>query len=290
MNRDLAKYILTLKEEISLRIWLSAISQAARNGTANLKYKDLTIDHHLTKVEIDKYFKPFQAHNLNIITVLVATENFISINFKKGNKQQATPHQLKQVQSPALLQISDGKKTAELSSDNLPALVNNKPVPKGFIQQLPKTGYVPSTVLIKAIIGDYIRFFQQLQIDKAALIGKDMNVNETATPNINGEDVKHFKNIAIHFSRQPGVINEDQIKRLFGRIYQNWWSLTNFIKDYSEPRHIDKNINRIITEIQTLNNNNGKTSDKKENEFNQKVNKARSKDYSKLAQARKKDD
>lgn len=289
MNRELAKYILTLKEEISLRIWLSAISRAARNGTANLMFKDLMIDNHLTRAQIDKYFKPYEAEKLQVIKVLVITENFISINFRKGTKQVASAHQIKIANSPTL-QLNEGKtKTSEPPASLLPAAVaDNKPVPKGFLTEIPKN-YIPSNLLIRAIIGDYTTFFKQLQVDKAAFIGKALDFAEAAPPKVHGEDVKHFREIAKHFAILHGISNEDQIKRCFHRVYQNWWNFTDFIKNYDEPRFIHKNINRIITELQTLNNNNGKTADKRETELNTKISRARSKDYSKLAKSRKKD-
>jgi hypothetical protein len=272
--------MLGLKEEISLRIWLSAIAKSGRNGTANIMYKDLMIENRVTRAQINNFFNPKEAEKLEIIKVLINTENFISINFKKGAKQVAGPVQVKLAQKSLL---------EDAEPVNLPAVVQAKtPAIKGFLTEIPKI-YTPTNDLIRAIIKDYTLFYKQLQVDKAAFIGNSIQIEDSASPAISGEDVKHFRELSKHFAKQPGILNEDQIKRCFHRVYVNWWNFTDYVKTRPEPRYIRSNINTIITEIQALNQNNGKTTDKRENEVNSKINRAKSKDYSHLGNSRKKD-
>lgn len=292
MNRDLAKYILSLKDEISLRIWLGAISKSARNGTANLMYKDLMLENRLTRPQIDKYFNPYEAERLEVIKILARSENFISINFRAGTKQKAGAKQLKlitQSENPEVTEVK--KQEVTTTAEMVPSTeTNTLPKVKGFLPELPAKNYNPTQALTQSIIGDYILFFKQLQVDKAALIGRAINIEDTADPKIEPEDAKHLRELAKHFATFREIKNEDQVRRCFHRIYVNWWNFNDWIKTKPEPRFLRYNINTIIMEIQNINNNNGKTNDKRENELNSKIKRAQSKDYSHLAKTRKKDD
>lgn len=286
MNRDLAKYILSLKDEISLRIWLSAIGKSARNGTANLMYKDLMLENRLTRTQLDKYFNPYEAERMEVIKILARSDNFISVNFRAGTKQKAGPQQLK-LMAKAVSEETDVKTTALTTTSNL--LPAETDLDKdGLLTKIPKN-YNPTHKLIQFVISDYIDFFKQLQVDKAAFIGKTLEFEHAVKPQLDGKDIKPLRELAKHFSTISGISNENMIRRSFIQIYLNWWNFTDFIKNGEAPRQILFNINKIIPELINLKNTNGKTTDKRENELNSKIKRAQSKDYSHLAKTRKKD-
>jgi hypothetical protein len=272
MNRELAKYMLSLDNETSIRIWLDSISKSARNGTVNLMYKELLIDNRFSKKsELLKYFNPKEAEKHGVIKVLVDTDSFVSINFRLKTKQEAGPAQLKLIEKE--------------KKNDVPEVINkseNKVVKSDFNNSDNK--YQPTQKIIKTAISDYIIFFKQLQIDKAAMIGRDI---EAVPPNINGEDIKHIKELCMHFSKLPSVNNEESIIKCFHRVYMNWFHLSDFVQKGFELRHISRNINQIIIQIQNLNN--GSSQDKRETEINQKINRAGQKDYSRLARTRETD-
>lgn len=285
MNRDLAKYILSLKDEISLRIWLSAIAKSARNGTVNLMYRDLMLENRITRAQLDKYFNPKEAEQVEIIKILVQTDNFISLNFRKGTKQEAGTKQIK------LAAIAEGEETPkeipqQTDTNNLPSLI--EPGAKDLKSKINSNTYQPTNELIKTCINDYVSFFKQLQVAKAALVGKALE--DPTPPNITGEDVKHFKNLGKYFAKLPGVDTEQKVIKCFHRIYANWLHLPDFIQNKPQTRYIEYNLNTIILEIQKLSNSNGKTENKRETELNQKLNRAGQKDYSHLARKREKGD
>jgi hypothetical protein len=256
-------------------------------------FKDLMIENRVTRAQLDKYFNPYEAEKLEIIKVLIETENFISINFRKGTKQVAGPGQARLMgRTSKVIALGEGKKeeTKEVNLQQLePDNTVKLPAIKNGLREIPQN-YTPSQDLIRACIGDYEKFFKQLQVDKSALVGRAITIEQAARPKIGSEDAKHIKELCKHFATLDGVGNEEQIRRCFHRIYGKWWDLSDFITRFPALRYIHKNIDQIIIEIQQLNNNNGKTTDKRENELNSKINRARQKDYSHLAKSRKKDD
>ena len=266
MNRALAKYLLTLREDLSRYIWLSAISKSGRNGTVNLMYKDLLMEHHFkTKAELSQYFNPHQAAVNGVIKVLVDAESFISINFRLGSKQQAGSVQ-DNLLKKELITADNGEVT---TADHF---LNTK-------------GYKPTQKFVYEMISDYITFFKNLQITKAAMV--NVHLKEAAEPKINGEDVKHIKELCVYFSKLPGVKDEATIQACFRRVYSNWFDLTDYTQKGFDLRYISQNINQIIIQIQNLKNG---SKDKREQQINTKIDRAGQKDYSRLARTRKKDD
>ena len=281
MNRDLALYLLGLKNEISRDIWLTAISKSARNGTVNLMYKDLLIENRIkTKAELQRVFNPSEAAGLEIIKILIQTDSFISINFYKGTKQQASKTQLKKAEKELAQKLEPAEQTP-----NLPSVVKTQVV-KGFTEKITEP-YTPSYALTQSVIGDYIIFFKQLQIDKVLYgTGMVMTQADAAPPEITAEDVKHFKALCLHFAKLPKMESEEMIKRCFRQIYNNWYNLTEFVQKGFQPRAIRGNINTIIIQLQDKKNGN---QSKRENTISKKNHRAGSKDYSALVNPRNKD-
>lgn len=277
MNRDLAKYLLSLKNDVSRCIWLSAISKAARNGTVNLMYKDMLMEHGFqSKAQLAKYFNPLPAANLGVIKILVQTDSFVSINFKLGTKQQAGASQFKIITNEA--------KALEPKTETVtPAKVAETAIATNSQFLTDGPNYKPTQKLIYGCINDYINFFKNIQVSRAIMVGA---TGEGAPPKMNSEDIKHIKELCKHFAKLPGISTEEAIQACFQRIYNCWFELTDHLQRGFDLRYISQNINQIIIQIQNLNNG---SKDKREQKINEKIDRAGQKDYSRLANSRKKD-
>ncbi len=291
MNRDLAKYIRSLKDEVSKNIWLDAIARSGRNGTVNLIYKDILIENRITnKIDLRRYFNPKEAESLEIIKILIDTDAFISLNFSKNSKRGVGSDHVKLAKKIAKEAIQEHEQKTQSPELTTTTTVSTTEVvalkPKEFLTEIPKN-YTPSGALLRSVIGDWALFYKMLQINNAALIGKTLTLEQIANPNITDEDGKHLKDLCKIFATQQGIVNEDMIKRCFHQVYKGWDKLDDFIQTGFTPRLIKSNINKIMLQLQKQKHGN-KT--KRESAVEDKINRAGQKDYTELANSRKKGD
>lgn len=261
MNRELAKYIRGLTDEVSIDIWLKVIGESARNGTANIKYDDL-IKHYKfdSKAELKKYFNPKLAEQKGVIKILVAADTFISINFYEKSKQEIGPTQVKLLKAE-----TDPEPTL------LPAVI--KPTP------------AISQKTVQNIIGHYVIFFKQFQVHQAIIAG--IELQSPVPPKIGSEDVRHIKELAAYFKLSPKVNTDDEVIACFQAVFNNWFNLKPYLQKKIKLRYMTEAIDEIIISIRNANN--GKREkNKKESELDDKIKRAGEKDYSKLASLREK--
>ncbi len=276
MNKELATYIRGLTGEVAKNIWLDAVINMKRNGTATIIKRDVLLQYRITEEEYNACFHPSHAEKLNLIKILAEGETFISINFKK----KQTP-----VKLDAPQQKEENKAIVAKDPEKAKALaIKTELRPTGtlnehglIVSQIDET-FIMTTKCLRYIIADYCMFFKRLQSDKTYLAGAPVPVN----PKIGDKEVNHFKEISRHFVR-IGFNNEERIIIAFQRIYENWNNLSERLQKMSSPGGIYVALNDIVLEITQLNSKKQPKPTPKDEQFNSKVDAARQKDYSHLA-------
>lgn len=289
MNKELAKYILSLPNDVSVRIWLKAFSDMKRNGTANVIKRDVMLEYRISETQFEKYFQPKEAEALGLIKVLITGETFISINFKKKD----TPVRLRVPQQKAEIH-------ATVTKNPEPGTTAVTIAEKGKVEQIVvqhkieynEYGLIISQIdrhyemtekLKRCIIADYCQFFKKLQVQRGLLIG-NANV-QPVNPKLGDKDVRQLKEIARHFVA-IGYNTEPKVIMAFNKMYEQWENLSDRLQKMTSPGGMYTCLNDIILELVDLNNKKHKPKvTPKDEQLISKIDAARRKDNSHLVQA-----
>ncbi len=279
MNKELAKYILSLPHDLSVRVWLKVFSDMRRNGTSTLIKRDALIEFRITDEEFNKYFQPREAEKLQLIKVLAEGETFISINFKmKAPPVKLEPKQEKEERKALILKNPEVPPGQAKSSKN--ATLNEH----GLIVSQISADFTMTEKCKRYIIGDYCEFFKKLQVNKSFLAGAPL-VNPI-NPKIQDKEVRQLKDIARYFV-SVGFDTEMKIIIAFQRMYGQWENLSERLQKMSSPGGIYACLNDIIQELSQLNNkkNTPPKPTPKDEQLNSKIDAAKRKDNSHLAKS-----
>lgn len=251
-----------------MRLWLYALSNASKNGTSNVIYRNLMIEYKLTLPEAKFYFNPEQAQKLDLIKILAKTDTFISVNFKNKVVKLPTVNEPKIKPKPKEVVATTNLETVKHDDRGL------------IIGPLPQN-YVVSHKLRTILIGYYCQFYKNLIVYRAALVG---NVITTpANPKLNPHDPKAFDEIIMHLLSN-GIKTEQAIIYVFCRVYESWHLMPDNIQNYYSPAEMSRNWTKIYEKMTTI----GKkptTKNKKDEELTEKLNSTQQKDYSHLARS-----
>lgn len=145
--------------------------------------------------------------------------------------------------------------------------------------EMDEKGIIFSGNLLKCVIGDYLEWMQQRQINSAFLIGK-AHPGKLYKPEIKPEDVKFFRLIATAFAKS-GMQTKGQVIRCFRKIYAHWEHLSDYNQKGILPRQIYSNLtsimDQLLVEKQKLT-----KKDEQERKFDKEIRAGQERDYSGL--------
>lgn len=283
MNKKLAAYLQQLPTDAARGIWLDAIASQAKNGTANIIYRDIMASRGLSRQQVVNLLNARAAEQAAVIKILASTDSFLSINFKVPRKANPAAAVAGLTQTPPPNTTETKPKSPRKTKATLPAVIQ-KPMPVDdqqlMLPPLPDD-YEPSTALIRWLIWDYCQFYKGMIQARAALVGN--YIERPLNPKIMDYDVRALREMCKYFAAN-GIAAKGEItlRAAFQRMYSQWHLLPGNYQNFFTPAQINRNINGIYANLVQVGGK-PKPINRKDAELTEKIRQNQERDYSHLA-------